>query len=358
MTPRATDSVARRAAPGRGRGWLGRLLGALAGRDNDRARSAGETADRATIAPSTDEIAMAWAGGERLPALVQESFPTATRLSGDQLARRLGEGLDFEQLRAYQPGEPAARIDWRISARANEPVVRVHREPAQRQAHLVIDGGAAMRFGTRRRLKLTQGLLAAHAFAAGALRQNLAVEIHGIGESLCPGHHAAGPVTGQAAILQRLAELADAAGETCEEIQPADWPGLRQRLLQRLPAGSVVVVLSDCLSDTGPGRPMDWAPLAAAHHLIFVSVADRVELEMPDLGLVAFEAGNRARWLDTGNRRWREQFATRQQERLEEWRESAEALGAAFLALPAEAEPADWLAEAPVALARAAGAMA
>lgn len=339
-------------------GLIGRAAAALRGAIGRRQARDQAPGPRVGVAPSTEEIAVAWAGGERLPALVQESFPTATRLSGDQLARRLGEGLDFEQLRAYQPGEPAARIDWRISARANEPVVRVHREPAQRQAHLVVDCGAAMRFGTRRRLKLTQALLAAHAFAAGALRQNLAVEIHGIGEQLCPGHHAAGPVTGQGAILQRLAELAEAAGETCEEAQPVDWPGLRQRLLQRLPAGSVVMVFSDCLSDSGPGRVIDWAPLAAAHHLIFVSVADRVELNMPDLGLVAFEAGNRARWLDTGNRRWREAFASRQHERLEAWRQSAEALGAAFLALPAEAEPAEWLAEAPVALARAAGSAA
>ncbi len=299
---------------------------------------------------------MAWAGGERLPALVQESFPTATRLSGDQLARRLGEGLDFEQLRAYQPGEPAARIDWRISARANEPMVRVHREPAQRQSHLVVDCGAAMRFGTHRRLKLTQALLAAHAFAASSLRQNLAVEIHGIGEQLCPGHHAAGPVTGQGAILQRLAELADAAGESSHDATLVDWPGLRQRLAQRLPAGSVVLVLSDCLSDTGPGRAIDWAPLAASHHLIFVSVADRVELDMPDMGLIAFESSGGARWLDTGSRRWREHFARRQRDRLEDWRESAEALGAAFLPLSADAEAADWLAEVPVALARAMGA--
>lgn len=312
----------------------------------------------ARLAPARDEIALAWAGGERLPSLVGEDFPTATRLSGDQLARRLGEGLDFEQLRAYQPGESAARIDWRISARVNEPVVRMHREPAQRQAHLVVDCGAAMRFGTHRRLKLTQALLAAHAFAAGALRQNLAVEIHPIGEAFCPGHHAAGPVTGQAAILQRLNELADAAGGADAHCAPEDWAGLRQRLAQRLPAGSVIVVLSDCLADTGPGRAIDWAPLAAEQHLIFVSVSDRVELEMPDMGLVAFDAGSQARWLDTGSRRWRERFAREQRAALVGWRESAEALGAAFLPLPADAEPVDWLAEVPVALARRSGAAA
>ena len=309
----------------------------------------------AGLAPGREEIAVAWAGGERLPSLVGEDFPTATRLSGDQLARRLGEGLDFEQLRAYQPGEPAARIDWRISARLNEPVVRMHREPAQRQAHLVVDCGEAMRFGTHRRLKLTQALLAAHAVAAGALRQNLAVEIHPVGEAFCPGHHAAGPVTGQAAILQRLNELAEAAGEVGEQSAPVDWAGLRQRLAQRLPAGSVIIVLSDCLADTGPGRAIDWAPLAAQQHLIFVSVSDRVELDMPDMGLAAFEAGDGARWLDTGSRRWREGFAREQRAALARWRESAEALGAAFLPLSADAEPADWLAEVPVALARASG---
>ena len=308
----------------------------------------------AGVAPRREDIAVAWAGGERFPALVQENRPTATRLSGDQLARRLGEGLDFEQLRAYQAGEPAGRIDWRISARTEEPMVRVHREPAQRQAHLVIDGGSAMRFGTRRRLKLTQALIAAHAFAAAALRQTLAVEVHAVGEPTAAGRHAAGPVTGQAAIMQRLAEVAGAAGQADDDT-PVDWAGLRERLARRLPAGSLVIVLSDCLADTGPGRPVDWAPLAADQHLIFVSVADRVELDMPDLGLVAFEAGSRARWLDTGSRRWREAFARRQHERLDAWRDSAEALGAAFLPLAAEAEPADWLPTVPVALARAGG---
>ena len=318
-------------------------------------RTASERVEAASLAPGRDEIAVAWAGGERLPALVGEDFPTGTRLSGDQLARRLGEGLDFEQLRAYQPGESAARIDWRISARVNEPVVRMHREPAQRQAHLVVDCGAAMRFGTHRRLKLTQALLAAHAFAAGALRQNLAVEIHPVGEAFCPGHHAAGPVTGQAAILHRLNEVAEAAGESEAHAAPVDWAGLRQRLAQRLPDGSVIVVLSDCLADTGPGRAVDWAPLAARQHLVFVSVSDRVELDMPDMGLVAFEGGGGARWLDTGSRRWRDRFARDQRAALAGWRDAAESLGAAFLPLPADADPVDWLAEVPVALARVAG---
>jgi len=315
-------------------------------------------AEAASLAPGRDEIAAAWAGGERLPSLVAEDRYTGTRLSGDQLARRLGEGLDFEQLRAYQPGEPAARIDWRVSARLDEPVVRVHREPAQRQAHMVIDCGAAMRFGTRRRLKLTQGLLAAHAFAAGALRQGLAVEMHPVGEMSCPGHHVGGAITGQAAILQRLAEMAGAAGASGaadRNLSPPDWPGLRQRLAQRLPPGSVIVVLSDCLADTGPGRAIDWAPLAAHQHLIFVSISDRVELDMPDMGLAAFESGEGLRWLDTGSQRWRELFSQGQRAALREWREAAESLGSAFLPLAADAEPADWLPEVPIALARAAG---
>lgn len=312
----------------------------------------------AGIAPAADELAVAWAGGERLPPLVAADRPSGTRLSGDQLSRRFGDGLDFEQMRVYQPGEPAARIDWRTSARLDQPVVRVYREPAQRQAHLIIDGGAAMRFGTRRRLKLTQALLAAHAFAAGALRQNLAVEIHPLGEGLCPGQHAAGPVTSRASILQRLAELAEAAGASDRNVAAVDWAGLRQRLAQRLPIGSVIVVLSDCLADTGPGRAIDWAPLAASHHLIVVSVSDRVELAMPDMGLAAFQSGSGLRWLDTGNRRWRDRFAQEQRAALADWREAAESLGAAFLPLTADAEPADWLTEVPIALARVSGGIA
>lgn len=107
-------------------------------------------------------IETAWQLGGQLPPLASEHLPAAVWFPGDQRAVRLGQGMDFESLRAYQPGEPSHLIDWRISARTPEPVVRIFREPAQRQCHIVLDTSDSMFFGTRRQLKITQALTVAH----------------------------------------------------------------------------------------------------------------------------------------------------------------------------------------------------
>lgn len=251
----------------------------------------------ASVAPPESVITEAWQLGTHLPALAPESLAAAVHLPGDQRATRLGQGLDFEQLRPYQPGEPANRIDWRISARTRVPMVRLFREPAQRQCHVVIDSAPEMYFGTRRQLKLSQALTAAHLLTAAALHQNLAVSLHvpGVSDRPCPR-----PSTHRAALLHQLVSL----GETLAT--PAsphgDWPGFRHRLARTLTPGQVVIVLSDFLADfTADSALNPWVPLASAHRLIFLSVFDPAEAHLPDLGTVTFagQAPNPPQRVDT-----------------------------------------------------------
>lgn len=241
------------------------------------------------LAPSADAVGAAWQLGAQIAPLVEEGLPSATLLSGDQLARRLGQGLDFEQLRAYQPGEPSSLIDWRISARAHEPMVRVYREPAQRQCHLIIDTSASMHFGTRRQLKITQALTVAHLLCAAALRQAMSVALH---TPALPQRPSDPPSTGRTTLMQRLATLAEWAA-TADAAQEAggDWAGFRQRLQGCLPDGQIVVVISDFLTEPGDEHgPLVWLPLAQRHRVLFVQIADPVEHQLPDLGSVVFSA--------------------------------------------------------------------
>lgn len=265
------------------------------------------------VAPTSAVIETAWQLGGQLPPLASEQLPAAVWFPGDQRAVRLGQGMDFESLRAYQPGEPSHLIDWRISARTQEPVVRVFREPAQRQCHIVLDTSDSMFFGTRRQLKITQALTVAHLLTAAALHQNLSVALHTPGlANRVPRH----PATSRAALLNQLQEIGQWLAPPARP-QPIDWTGFRGRMQGCLPEGQIVIVLSDFQTDfTEDASLMGWLPLAKKQRLMLLSVIDPAERLLPDMGAVTFVARPPQR-LDTHDPAVRaelsERFTRRQQ---------------------------------------------
>ena len=74
--------------------------------------------------------------------------PVGSALSGRRAARVRGRGLEFEELRAYLPGDDVRAIDWKVTARTGAPHVRVTREERDRPALILVDQRQAMFFGT------------------------------------------------------------------------------------------------------------------------------------------------------------------------------------------------------------------
>jgi uncharacterized protein (DUF58 family) len=93
--------------------------------------------------------------------------PVHSLLSGRHASRMRGRGLNFEEIRAYLPGDDVRSIDWKVTARTQETHVRVFTEERDRSALTVVDQRIAMFFGTRRALK---SVVAAEAAAATAWR--------------------------------------------------------------------------------------------------------------------------------------------------------------------------------------------
>lgn len=83
----------------------------------------------------------------------QPRQPVTSVLSGRYGSRLRGRGLDFEELRRYQPGDDVRTMDWRVTARTRSPHVRVFSEEKDRAVLLVVDQRLNMFFGTRDRLK-------------------------------------------------------------------------------------------------------------------------------------------------------------------------------------------------------------
>ena len=218
--------------------------------------------------------------------------------AGDWASRWLGRGLDFEESRLYSPGDDTRDMDWRTTARTGRPHLKIYREERQPVVHLVVDRGATMRFGTRKRLKLTQAARVAAILAFAATGQNgvIGATLWDREDETLPAHHG------------RLAALAliEKAGAPCPPLSdPDSAKALRQTdrlamLEATLPRGARLVLISDFTWLTAAHEPA-LARLAARFDVWAIQVVDAAERSLPDMGLVRFHdmASRQGVWLDT-----------------------------------------------------------
>src|SRR5215469_17651705 len=98
---------------------------------------------------------------------LKHNQPMHSLLFGRRASHVRGRGLDFEELRGYVAGDDVRSIDWRVTARAKKPYVRVYSEERDRPTMLVIDQRINMFFGSRRSMK---SVVAAEVAALAAWR--------------------------------------------------------------------------------------------------------------------------------------------------------------------------------------------
>jgi uncharacterized protein (DUF58 family) len=74
-------------------------------------------------------------------------------LAGRHASRLRGRGLNFEELRHYQPGDDIRTLDWKVTHRTKKPHVRVYTEERERSVLLLVDQRLAMFFGSQLKMK-------------------------------------------------------------------------------------------------------------------------------------------------------------------------------------------------------------
>jgi uncharacterized protein (DUF58 family) len=74
-------------------------------------------------------------------------------LAGKHSSRMRGRGLDFEEIRAYVPGDDLRTVDWKVTLRTGRPQVRAYTEERDRPMLLIVDQSMSMYFGSIRAMK-------------------------------------------------------------------------------------------------------------------------------------------------------------------------------------------------------------
>lgn len=264
-----------------------------------------------------------WALATQLPPLLPVNHEVRGQLAGEQRARQLGAGLDFEQLRPYQPGDAPKTIDWRASARLGEPYVRLYRQTQQASCTVVVDRRPGMWFGTRRRLKIVQALNLAHLHVSAANRQGMPVR-------LIPFPDQGEPLP-QSTDRRQLAVRVDALGERVQDDGVTLASVLEELVHQSQVPGSLVVLISD-FHDLDDRARTAIRQLGQTQMLRGLLIRDPAEIELPDIGIVTLQDANGARTrIDTHGRALRRELAERAAAHEAHCRKTFNELGAPLL---------------------------
>ncbi len=221
--------------------------------------------------------------------------------SGEYRSVFKGQGMEFSEVREYQPGDEVRSIDWNVTARMRRPYVKRYIEERELTVMLAVDLSGSERFGTRRRFKSELASELAAVLAMTAIRNNDRVGILLFTDRV---EHVVPPRKGRRHALRLIRDLLvfEPRG------RGTDIAGVTDYLNKMLAHKTIIFLVSDFVA-ANVERPLKL--LAQRHDVVAVSVEDPSELELPDVGLARLtdpESGDTID-VDTSDPRVRAAFA-------------------------------------------------
>jgi uncharacterized protein (DUF58 family) len=220
-----------------------------------------------------------------------------------------GRGMEFDEVRQYQPGDDIRTIDWNVTARTGDCFIKRYCEERELTVLFLVDVSASGLFGSTQQTKLERALEIAALLMFSAMKNNdkvgLATFCRGIVEFIPPRK-------GKAHVLRLIRQLVD-QGPLAGETDLENTLEFVNRVQKRR---AVLFVVSDFLCRL-PKKTL--AVTSRRHDVTAIVVADRREAELPDVGFITLrdaETGEVIE-LDTRNPQVRNLFVARANSRRE-----------------------------------------
>ncbi len=239
----------------------------------------------------------------RTNKLVNDSF------AGEYHSVFKGRGMEFDEVRPYFAGDDIRAIDWNVTARTGTPYVKRYVEERELTVMLAVDASGSGNFGSVNRFKreLAAELTAVLSFAATNNNDKVGLMIFTDQvELLIP------PRKGRNHVLRMVRELlAFEPKGTGTDLKLA--LDTLNRVLKRR---SILFLISDFISDA-ESYSKTLAITNRRHDLIAMDLSDPLEINIPDVGLLALEDAESGEiaWVDTSQPRWRNEFQNRRVKR-------------------------------------------
>lgn len=219
---------------------------------------------------------------------------TSHAFSGEYHSAFKGRGMTFSEVREYQPGDDIRAIDWNVTARFNNPYIKVFEEERELTVMLLVDMSGSKEFGTQTQLKqdMVTELCAVLAFSAIQNNDKIGVIFFTDKiEKFIP------PKKGKSHILRIIRELINFVPEHSKTNIAQALRYFTNVIKKR----STAFIISDFI-DEGFEQALKIAN--KKHDIVALQIFDKREKELPSVGLIKFQDAEtgEAKWVDTSNK--------------------------------------------------------
>ncbi|MBC8527045.1 MAG: DUF58 domain-containing protein [Candidatus Cloacimonetes bacterium] len=227
-------------------------------------------------------------------SLVNELF------SGEYHSIFKGQGLEFSEVRAYQPGDNVKLIDWNVSARFGHPYIKKFEETRELTVMLIIDVSQSGEFGTKDKLKREIAAEIGAILAFSAIKNNDKVGLILFSESIelyIP------PKKGKNTVLRIVREIL----YHTPEHKKTDISNALEYYYKMSKKRSIIFLLSDFF-DENYFKTLQI--IAQKHDVVAIRILDPKEFKIPHLGFINFqdtETGEEI-FINTKDRKFKDYF--------------------------------------------------
>jgi uncharacterized protein (DUF58 family) len=245
------------------------------------------------------------------PHIPLENRRNSSQLAGGRRSTLRGRGIDFDEVRLYQPGDDVRAIDWRVTARTGKPHTKIFREEKERPVLLVIDLRSAMFFGSRRCFKSvlaanTAALLAWATLESGDRIGAMLISDDGITDIK--------PRRSRHTVLQLFRQIIAIAEQQQQKLKgdslSLDPPQLQDAMQQlRVIArpGSCNILLGD-FHDWNENCARALHPVVRHSQCFALQTIDALEQQLPAVGFVRLRSLLRKAAIDTNDQAMMSRF--------------------------------------------------
>jgi uncharacterized protein (DUF58 family) len=229
-----------------------------------------------------------------------------SQLTGPHQTKFRGRGIEFEEVRAYHPGDDVRSIDWRVTARSGKPHTKLFREERERPVMLLVDQSLSMFFGSKNCFKSVTAAHTAALLAWASLQNN-----DRVGGLVYNGneHGEVKPKRSARNVLQLLHRINDFNQRLNRQLSQAAG-GIDQALeeLRRITRpGSNIFIISD-FQGLGEDGIKQLHLLSKHNDISAVRVYDPLEQDLPANGYYSITNGDQRVALYTGDRKLRRRY--------------------------------------------------
>ncbi|MCK9533764.1 MAG: DUF58 domain-containing protein [Pseudomonas sp.] len=253
-------------------------------------------------------------------------------LLGLHRSRLRGRGMDFDQVRAYQAGDDARSIDWRVTARTGEVHTKVFHEERERPTFILVEQSLHLFFATTGCFKSVLAAQAASLFAWASLQHNDRVGGLVFGDSHVthtPAHR------NKHSVLHFLHTIADANQRLQQPMtHPASNPlpeALQQARRLMRPGSLIILICNERHLNEESSQLL--RRLAQHSELILLPLSDPLEHCLPKIGQARFNLGGDSVSINTNDSKVRQHWQEQGAAYTLAWQKLAQQLSAPLLPL-------------------------